>query len=151
MDAERACEALALRLLANREHSRHELLQKLRARCTCHRDHIAQLLDKLQHMGYLDDARYSAAFVRAAIGRGRGAQRIIYELREHGIDPELATQALAEAGIDWGALARQERIKKYGRKIPEAYQERARQARFLAGRGFSKEAIQAAFQNHADY
>lgn len=150
MDAVRECEAAAVRLLASREHSRHELLQKLRQRCECDSDSLAQLLDKLQEMGYLDDARYAAAFIRSSVARGRGEQRITYELREHGVSDTIAAQALADAEVDWLALARDQRIKKFGREIPADYKERARQSRFLAGRGFYTDSIKAAFQNDPD-
>lgn len=150
MDAVRECEAAAVRLLASREHSRHELLQKLRQRCECASESLAQILDKLQEMGYLDDARYAAAFIRSSVARGRGEQRITYELREHGVSDTIAAQALADAEVDWFTLAKDQRIKKFGREIPADYKERARQSRFLAGRGFYTDSIKAAFQNDPD-
>lgn len=150
MDKLRECEAAAVRLLASREHSRQELTQKLRQRCDCNSNELAQLLDKLQEMGYLDDARYAGAFVRSSVARGRGPQRIGYELREHGVSDAIAAQALAEADVDWGTLAFDQRIKKFGSQIPADYKERARQSRFLAGRGFYTDSIKAAFQNHPD-
>ncbi|MGB5600688.1 MAG: regulatory protein RecX [Thiothrix litoralis] len=146
MADERGCEAVAVRLLAQREHSRYELAQKVRQRCECDQASLDQVLDKLQDMGYLDDARYAAAFIRSSISRGRGAQRISYELREHGVDNAIASQALAEADVDWHVLASEQREKKFGREIPADYKERARQSRFLAGRGFYTDAIKAAFQ-----
>jgi regulatory protein len=150
MDALRECESLALRLLASREHSRHELAQKLRQRCEADPEQVGQLLDKLQEMGYLDDARYAASFVRASVARGRGPQRIAYGLREHGVDDTVAVQALAEADVDWQALADEQREKKFGRVIPADYKERARQSRFLAGRGFYMDTIKAVFQRRPD-
>ncbi|UOG90531.1 MAG: recombination regulator RecX [Candidatus Thiothrix sulfatifontis] len=142
----RECETVAVRLLAQREHSRHELAQKVRQRCECDTISLNALLDKLQSLGYLDDARYAAAFVRSSISRGRGPQRINYELREHGVDDATAAQALAEADVDWHDLACEQRIKKFGGEIPADYKERARQSRFLAGCGFYTDAIKAAFQ-----
>lgn len=150
MTAQRECETIALRLLANREHSRYELQQKLQQRCTCEAKVIAPLLDKLQEMGYLDDARYAAVFIRSGVARGRGKQRIVYELHQQGISDTLIAQALAAADVDWFALAREQREKKFGREIPVDYKERARQARFLAGRGFATDSIQAAFNHDPD-
>ena len=146
MASVRECEAVAVRLLAQREHSRFELAQKIRQRLECDSDTLDQALDKLQEMGYLDDARYAAAFIRSSVSRGRGPQRISYELREHGVDNAIASQALAEADVDWHVLASEQREKKFGREIPADYKERARQSRFLAGRGFYTDAIKAAFQ-----
>ncbi len=146
MASGRECEAVAVRLLAQREHSRHELAQKVRQRCECDTDQPEPSAGQVAGMGYLDDARYAAAFVRSSVSRGRGPQRIGYELREHGVDDAIASQALAEADVDWHALACEQRIKKFGREIPADYKERARQSRFLAGRGFYTDAIKAAFQ-----
>ena len=146
MTSLRECEAVAVRILAQREHSRHELAQKVRQRCECDAATLDQMLDKLQEIGYLDDSRYAAAFVRSSVSRGRGPQRISYELREHGVDTAIASHALAQADVDWHELAVEQRHKKFGGEIPADYKERARQSRFLAGRGFYTDAIKAAFQ-----
>lgn len=150
--AERAhdCEVVAVRLLASREHSRKELVQKLRQRCDCDTDSLNALLDRLQALGYLDDARYAGMFVRSSVVRGRGPQRIAYELRDRGVDDAIAAQALAEADVDWQALAGEQREKKFGRVMPADYKERARQSRFLAGRGFYTDTIKAVFQRRPE-
>lgn len=150
MDEMRDCENIAVRLLAQREHSRKELAQKLRQRCDCDTGSLNQLLDKLQERGYLDDTRFAGAFVRSSVTRGRGPQRIAYELRERGVDDVTAAQALAEADTDWWALASEQREKKFGRAIPADYKERARQSRFLAGRGFYMDTIKAVFQRRPE-
>ena len=146
MSDSRECEAAALRLLAQREHSRHELAQKLRQRCVCDAESLAQLLDKLLEVGYLNDLRYAEAFSRSAIARGRGPQRIAYELREHGVESSIIQQILAEVDVDWRELASEQRAKKFGRDMPTEYNERARQSRFLAARGFYTDTIKAVFQ-----
>ena len=146
MSALRECEGSALRLVAQREHSRHELAQKLRRRCACDAERRAHLLDKLQELGYLNDLRYAEAFLRSAIARGRGPQRIVYELHEHGVDDAIISQVLADCETDWYALASEQRAKKYGQVLPTDYKERARQSRFLASRGFYTDTIKAIFQ-----
>ncbi len=150
MDVSLECESLAVRLLASREHSRQELAQKLRQRCDCDTDSLNRLLDRLQELGYQDDTRYAGMFVRSSVARGRGPQRIAYELRDRGVDETTAAQALDEAGADWLALAIEQREKKFGRAIPADYKERARQSRFLAGRGFYMDTIKAVFQRRPD-
>lgn len=150
MDAGRECEQVAVRLLAQREHSRLELLRKLRQKCDCDDAAIAHLLDKLHEMGYQDDTRYAEMFVRSSIARGLGPQRIAYDLRERGVDDSLASRMLAEAGVDWCTLATEQREKKFGRQQPADYKERARQSRFLAGRGFYRDTINAVFQRLPD-
>jgi regulatory protein len=146
MSEQRECKGVALRLLAIREHSRYELAQKLRRRCACDAESLAQLLDKLQEVGYLNDLRYAEAFSRSAIARGRGPQRIAFELSEHGVAKAIISQVLAAVDTDWCVLASEQRAKKFGREIPTEYKERARQSRFLAARGFYTDTIKAVFQ-----
>ncbi len=142
----REWEAAAVRLLAQRDHSRRELAQKLRQRFDYDTESLDFLLDRLEAIGYLDDLRYAQAFIRSSVARGRGSQRVVHDLHERGVDNSLITQALAEADIDWCELAREQRIRKFGQALPANYQERARQSRFLAGRGFSMDTIKAVFQ-----
>jgi regulatory protein len=139
------CESLALRLLTQREHSRQELAQKLRRLEECDAESVAVLLDKLQELGYLDDLRYAGSFVRSSVTRGHGPMKIAYGLRERGVGECIANQALAEAETDWEALAQTQRSKKFGVALPTDFKERARQSRFLAGRGFYTETIKAVF------
>lgn len=146
MDDTRECEYAAIRLLAQREHSRYELLRKLRQRFQCSEEVLTQVLDKLQNDGYQDDERYTEIFVRSAIARGRGPQRIQYELREKGVSDTLIAATLAELEVDWQTLASEQREKKFGSLKPADYKERARQSRFLAGRGFYSDTINAVFQ-----
>ena len=142
----REWEAAAVRLLAQRDHSRRELAQKLRQRFDYDTESLDLLLDRLEAIGYLDDLRYAQAFIRSSVARGRGSQRVVHDLHERGVDNSLITQALAEADIYWCELAREQRIRKFGQALPANYQERARQSRFLAGRGFSMDTIKAVFQ-----
>ena len=71
--------------------------------------------------------------------------KLSHLLREKGIEAELAQAVLAEADIDWQALAAYQRQKKFGDTLPTDWPERARQSRFLAGRGFCLETINAVF------
>jgi regulatory protein len=49
--------------------------------------------------------------------------------------------AMQEAEIDWFQLAKEQREKKFGLKKPKDFKEKARQMRFLFGRGFETETI----------
>ncbi len=146
----RECEGAALRILALRDHSSHELAQKLRQRFECDTESLALLFERLQALGYLDDLRFAQAFIRASIARGRGLQRIKHDLQTKGVEQALIEQALTEADVDWLQLASAQRIKKFGKLLPTDFKERARQSRFLAGRGFSTDTIRAVFQYHPD-
>jgi regulatory protein len=80
------------------------------------------------------------------VERGYGPLRILAELREAGVDAELAEQCLERAGVDWPAKLRGLRQKKFGRNLPVDYSEQARQSRFLHSHGFSTEDIRRLFR-----
>lgn len=132
--------ARALRLLAQREHSRAELARKLSGHAPP--EEIDILLDRLTELDLLSDARFAASYVRAKAPRF-GVARLRHELAQRGIAPELIDLALSEAlgegkerADDELARAREIWLRKFG-SAPTDAREWARQARFLQGRGFS--------------
>lgn len=137
--------SLAIRLLSQREHACAELLSKISKRIDLTQAELDQILKQLQALGYIEDARYIDTMVRSAIARGRGPMKIQYDLRQKGVDDALVSAALDEADIDWVSLAAEQRQKKFGDQIPKDFKERARQSRFLAGRGFYLDSINAVF------
>ena len=155
--------ARALQWLAQREHSRLELRRKLlrlarqraadaavAAAAGGAQDGDSQgapdpqaevdaLLDWLVAHRYLSDARFVESRVNARSAR-YGNLRIRQELGQHGAALDAATaerlkdNELARARAVW--------LRKYGPTPAGSAQDRARQMRFLAGRGFSADAIQ---------
>ena len=77
--------------------------------------------------------------------RGCGPIRIRSELLQKGLESELIGQHLQLCQDDWTALARRVKEQKFGSGPPANARERARQIRFLTGRGFSLEQIYAIF------
>ncbi len=136
----------AIRLLAQREHSRQELATKISRRQTeLSAEALDTLLDELEQSGYLDDARYTEMFIRSAIARGHGPMKISHALRDKGVDEQQVRAALAATDTDWLEQARYQRAKKFGTEIPVDFKVRARQSRFLAGRGYFMDTINAIF------
>lgn len=139
----------ALGLLARREHSRHELQQKLIQKLPVDgavegdRDAIPALLDRLTEQGLLSDERFTEAYVNMRARKGYGPTRIAIELAEKGIVDELAQVYLERS--DWRALLAETWRKKFN-KLPVDYPEKARQMRFLHFRGYDTEAIQQLFE-----
>jgi len=143
MGAQRAqslsLQARALRWLSQREHSRHELRAKLLRAAGDDGDGatIDALLDRLSAQGHLSDARFVESRVNVRHARF-GNRRIELELRQHGLAPDpalrqqLRSTELARARAVWH--------KKFGQAASDAVG-RARQARFLAARGFSAEVV----------
>lgn len=135
--------ARALRLLAQREHSRAELMAKL-ARHVQEGEDLPALLDALQARGFIDEARVAESLVhrRAPL---LGTQRVLQELRRKGLDEALVHKAAAELADSELARARAVWRKRFGNAPAAATpQERARQMRFLASRGFAAETVRRA-------
>lgn len=136
----------AIGLLARREHSRLELEQKLRQR-DFPADGVAPVLDELEQENLLNESRYAAAVVASQVNRGNGPLKIRAALQTAGVVEALIDDALDDADVDWNALAARVRARRFGAARPSAFNELARQARFLASRGFSRGQASAACQH----
>ncbi|HST00346.1 MAG TPA: recombination regulator RecX [Usitatibacter sp.] len=128
----------AMRLLARREHSRLELARKL-SRIAEEGDDIEVVLDELAQKGWLSDARYAEHSVRAK-ARRYGPLKVAHELRCKGIGEETIEAAFRAAGIDGAADMQRVWASRFSEK-PTNERERARQVRFLQGRGFPFEPV----------
>ncbi len=122
----------ALAWLARREHSRAELARKLAPHDEA--GEMAALLDALERTGKLSDSRYAEALAHARAGR-HGSLRLKADLRNKGVAEADAAEAISEACTRDLATARAVWARKFG-QLPANAAERARQMRFLAGRGF---------------
>jgi regulatory protein len=130
--------ARALRFLAARERSREELRRKLAGEGT-DPDELEAVLDELQRKGLLSEARLAEQMIHAARGR-YGSRRVVERLRERGVQGEAldrAAQALKAQELE---SARALWRKRFG-QAPASLQDKARQTRFLAGRGYPSDVI----------
>ena len=149
--------ARALQWLAQREHSRVELRRKL-LRAARRRDadqpdapdpgpEIDALLDWLTAHRHLSEARFVESRVHARSQRF-GNRRIAQELAQHGVAldagmaEELKGSEIGRARAVWS--------RKFGPTPPADAASRARQMRFLAGRGFSVEVIRRVVRGDDD-
>jgi regulatory protein len=137
--------AKALDFLARREHSAGELGRKLEER-GYDSTAVEAVLSSLEQQKLLSDGRFVEEFVAARVRRGSGPLKIRDELRGRGVEAALVDQALSAHKGAWGSMAEAARRKRFGSALPKDMAERARQARFLQGRGFSMEDIRAAFK-----
>ena len=168
--------ARGIQLLAQREHSRSELRTKLLrharadallaqqvtaaalsvgAGATAIDDHspapdpestVEALLDWLESHHYLDETRFVESRLHARAGR-YGNLRIRQELSQHGVvlsDNDAAALKSSEL-----ARAREVWSRKFG-DVPTDPAARAKQMRFLAGRGFSPEVIRRVVRGGED-
>jgi regulatory protein len=133
----------ALVWLSRREHGRTELERKL-LRCPEASaagepplDAVARVLDALQADGWLDDSRAVEVRVRSQSAR-RGVLHIQADLRQRGLSaPPDQLESLRATELE---RARALWLRKFGAP-PASPANRARQMRFLAGRGFAAEVV----------
>ncbi|MGA8262046.1 MAG: regulatory protein RecX [Arenicellales bacterium] len=131
--------AQAMRWLARREYSVHELGQRLAAKGH-DRASVDEALGALESQGLLSDRRFAESLVRSRVEHGYGPLRIAHELRVKGVDDTLIEELVEPDDDTW--VARLELVwnKRFGRR-PGDYREWARQARGLQSRGFTAEQV----------
>ena len=134
----------ALRLLARREHSRMELERKLGR--YGEPEEVEVVLNGLQELGILSDARFAESYIRSHATRF-GVAKLRQTLRSKGVDAELINAQLA--GADVGEELERARaiwLRKFA-AAPVDAREWAKQARFLQSRGFDGDTIRRLLRN----
>jgi regulatory protein len=129
----------ALRFLARREHSRAELARKLAPHADDSTE-IDSVLDDLESRGWLSERRVVEQVVHARRTRF-GARRIERELLDKGVSEDSVAAALPQLREGEMEAARAVWLKKFGGRQAGRPAERARQVRFLQGRGFDLDVI----------
>jgi regulatory protein len=130
--------ARALRLLARREHSRLELERKLAPHAQDSGE-LESLLDDLARRGWLSERRVVEQVMYTRRSKF-GSRRIRQELLDKGVAEELVAEALPQLKASEVEAAREVWRRKFGAP-PRDRNERARQVRFMQGRGFALETI----------
>jgi len=131
--------------LARREYGQTELIKKL-ADKGFDRDVAEQAILGLSAENLQSDQRFAESFVQSRVNQGKGPVRIRLDLGHRGITDAVTESALDEAGTDWRELAREIRLKKFGRAKPADFKAKAKQMSFLQYRGFEPDHIQAAIE-----
>jgi regulatory protein len=128
----------ALSMLARREHTRAEMTRKLSPHSESP-EQVEQLLDALVARGWLSEARFAESRANA-LARKFGSRKIEHDLRSRGVSAEVVEHAVERARTQELDHCRAAWQRKFG-VLPQTVAERGRQMRFLAGRGFSAEAV----------
>ncbi|MFY0475956.1 recombination regulator RecX [Achromobacter marplatensis] len=128
----------AVGYLSRREHAREELARKLSA----YADDAAEVeavLDTLEKEGWLSTERFAQSLVHRRASR-QGAARIVQELRQHGVDDAQVAELRDQLRATEYDRALEVWKKRFDAKPADraAY---AKQARFLASRGFAHDVI----------
>jgi len=130
----------ALDLVSRREHSRHELMQKLDKRYPNSTPIIEDALDKLETNKILDDERFAEMYLNSRARKGFGPKKIEMELHSKKVDSFFISNAV-EAYENWLENAQRELKKKFKDQKPTDYQSKMKQKQFLFARGFSSPII----------
>ena len=96
---------------------------------------MARLLDELTAKGFISEARVAESVIHRRAGR-LGNARVLQELRAKGLPDDIVQDAAEQLRTTEQARAYDVWARKFGQP-PADLAERARQMRFLAGRGFS--------------
>lgn len=137
----------ALRLLAQREHSRAELVAKL-ARHVQEGEDLGAVLNDLEAKGFIDETRVAESLVHRRAAR-LGTQRLVQELRGKGLDEDLVratAEQLRATELERALAVWRQRFGAAG----ATPQEVAKQMRFLAARGFSAEVVRRVVRSAGD-
>lgn len=106
----------AVRLLAVRARSSFEIEKRLTDACY-QSDAVEMVLTKLQENGLLNDKAFASQWARERTVRQIGKTRILYELRQKGVDSVIAEEVIAE--LD--ANQQDESAKKLAEKLAKRY------------------------------
>lgn len=133
----------ALACLSRREYSRLELSRKLEHAGHAQED-ISLLLDEFETRNWLSDLRFAESYVADHRAKS-GTVKLAYELRQRGIAEAVIEAILKDNRDSELERAREVWQKKFGTP-PSSPQEKARQMRFMLGRGFSLELFRHLFE-----
>lgn len=128
----------AVAYLARREYTRAELARKLASHAESP-DEVQAVLDELARRKLISDERY-ASTRSEALAQKFGAARVVRELRVKGVAADSIERISEELKANELERAREVWRKRFG-ATPRNAAERAKQGRFLQGRGFSFEVI----------
>jgi regulatory protein len=128
----------ALALLARREHTRVELARKLAAGGFDAED-VWPLLDEFEARNWLSDRRFAESWIADHRAKA-GSIRLAYELRQRGVPDAVIDDVLGAQRDSEIERARTVWQKKFAAP-PASAAEKARQIRFLMGRGFAADVI----------
>ncbi|MFA7670260.1 MAG: recombination regulator RecX [Burkholderiaceae bacterium] len=130
--------ARAISLLSRREHSRSELRRKLAAHCEDAAE-LEQLFGWLEAGGWLSQERFAESIVHRRASR-HGVRRIMHELRQHELPEDIIADVADQLRSTEFERARAVWAKRFDAPPADA-KEYARQARYLAARGFSHDCL----------
>ncbi len=136
----------AIRLLARREHSKKELIQKLLNKVPVPESTISKVVNQIAAQGYQSDDRFVEMYVRSQSHKFYGPIKTINELSfVHGISETLIDQYVNHGAVDWLQIALAALNKKYRMNANLDLDVKSKAFRYLTGRGFPVDIINQAW------
>ena len=129
-----------LDLLSRREHSKYELVLKLKRRVDSS-DKLLKEIDKLSDQNLQSDERFSESYIRSRYNSGFGPSRIKYDLSKRRVAESIINDAFRDIDLNWLEKLKKENKKKYGNENPKNMQELSKRTKFFVQRGFDQEMI----------
>jgi regulatory protein len=134
----------ALRILTGRDHSRHELLCKLKQRGFAPQD-IAKAVSECERLDYINDERTARLYIRQMTSKGYGVKRIRHAMNQKGLRGKRIQHILDETisnSDEQKSAARiwQKNIKRFEREN-DLQKRKQKVYRFLYARGFPPDII----------
>jgi len=129
----------ALRALRHRERSAAEVDRYLTARGV-DEDERNEVLRTLARTALVDDLRFAEMRATSLVERGAGNELVRHELIRAGLDPELVDETIASLPTETERVARIVARRGAGPKT----------ARYLAGKGFSEDAVRSVVADSGD-
>ena len=136
----------ALKYLGQREHSRLELERKLAPHVQDGED-LGAVLDALEAKGFINPERVAQSVLYRRSGK-LGNARVLHELRSKGLDDDTVRAAAEQLQGTEHARAWAVWQRKFGTPASTP-QERMKQMRFLASRGFGGDVVNKVLRGQA--
>ena len=143
MEIKKEVKKAAYSLLARREHSQKEIMQKLSQRDFAKED-IEVVLDALAEQDIQSDLRYGEAVLRQRLQKGYGWTYICAQLKQKGLTSDIISAVYDSQAIDWFEMAELAYVKRFAQTEIVDQKDKAKRIRFLQYRGFDFEQISAA-------
>jgi len=141
----------ALRILTPRDHSKYELVQKLKQRGFSRVD-IDDAISSCLRLDYINDDRTAKVYIRQLKRKGYGKKRIQLELNKKGLKGDrilgILDQRVSEADERQGAARiLKKNIRRFERET-DSKKRRDKMYRFLLSRGFLQSVIRESLKRY---
>ena len=144
----------ALRILTPRDHSKYELVQKLKQRGFS-REVIDAAISSCERFDYINDERTAQIYIRQLKRKGYGKKRIRFELNKKGLKgtriQSILDQSVSETDEREGAERLVKKNIKRFKREKDPVKQRDKIYRFLHARGFAEGVISEILKNDRGY